>query len=540
MAAVERRARLIMLGVVLSVAVVVGIAPLLPPEPRSDERSFSADAALADVAQIAVEPRPIGSAGSRQARDFILDRLEDLGIETETQTVEVPDYYRGTGTTTVTNVMARLPGSDSTGTVALIGHYDTVPTTSGANDNASAVAILLEAGRLLVADPQMRNDVILLFTDGEEPAPRFGSIAFVTDHPWARDAAFVINLEAIGTTGPSLLAETNGPDRWIIDQYASAVPHAAAYSWLTGITGLIGGSNTDFAPFRDAGVSGIDTAYVHESSVYHTEADAPMRVSARSIYQHGANALSLTRELGNVDFTDSKDAVDTVYFTIGRNIVVRYPAVISIPLLALAGMLLGYAVWKRHDPRSALRIAATGLVTAIVAALGITAIWIPLALWRNSMGIAESYAYLAMFVALIGFAGRIGRRIGTRGHPIGSLSGIALVWWLMALLTALVDPGIAYLFVWPALAAGLVLLPFGEAHRLSPIARYAVLAFVTLPLLVPAIDAFYQFAQPRPGNPGSQILYMVVLSGLLISLVDQLLSAVVTARTETRVTSGTT
>ena len=58
--------------------------------------------------------------------------------------------------------------------VALVAHFDSDPTTPGANDDAAGVAAILETARVLLSGPPLRNDVILLFTDGEEPAPRFG------------------------------------------------------------------------------------------------------------------------------------------------------------------------------------------------------------------------------------------------------------------------------------------------------------------------------------------------------------------------------
>jgi hypothetical protein len=39
-----------------------------------------------------------------------------------------------------------------------------------------------------------------------------------------------------------------------------------------------------------------------------------------------------------------------------------------------------------------------------------------------------------------------------------------------------------------------------------------------LVVLVPPIDFFLQFAQPRPGNPDSQILFTISLSVFLIAL----------------------
>lgn len=91
-----------------------------------------------------------------------------------------------------------------------MGHCDTVPASPGANDDAAAVAAVLETARALLAGHRLRNDVILLFTDGEEPAPRYGSAAFVAEHPWAADIEFVINLEAIGSGGPSSLVAAVG------------------------------------------------------------------------------------------------------------------------------------------------------------------------------------------------------------------------------------------------------------------------------------------------------------------------------------------
>ena len=42
-------------------------------------------------------------------------------------------------------------------------------------------------------------------------------------------------------------------------------------------------------------------------------------------------------------------------------------------------------------------------------------------------------------------------------------------------------------------------------------------------VLIPAIDFFYQFAQPRPGNLDSQILATIAVPVMLIALAAQLL-----------------
>jgi hypothetical protein len=53
-------------------------------------------------------------------------------------------------------------------TLVLIGHHDAVPGSPGANDDGSAVAILLGLAERLSRDPPRRVRVRLLFTGGEE------------------------------------------------------------------------------------------------------------------------------------------------------------------------------------------------------------------------------------------------------------------------------------------------------------------------------------------------------------------------------------
>ncbi len=73
--------------------------------------------------------------------------------------------------------MARLPGRGNTRAFALMGHYDSVRYGPGAADNGASVAALLETARALRAGPPLSNDVLFVFTDGEETG-LFGAKAF--------------------------------------------------------------------------------------------------------------------------------------------------------------------------------------------------------------------------------------------------------------------------------------------------------------------------------------------------------------------------
>lgn len=84
------------------------------------------------------------------------------------------------------NIIVTLPGKTDPEEVTVIGaHYDTAAGTPGADDNASAVAVLLEMCRLLKDYPPARTLKLVFFTLEEPPIFRSESMgSFV----YARDA----------------------------------------------------------------------------------------------------------------------------------------------------------------------------------------------------------------------------------------------------------------------------------------------------------------------------------------------------------------
>lgn len=514
---------------VLLGAGAIGWTSLIPPAVSADfdATAFSAVKAFDHIERIAGEPRPIGSPANQRTRNYVVTRLREMGLVPELQTIEASDYFGGfDDNVSVVNVMARVAGTDSTGAVAMVGHYDTVPTSPGASDDGSAVAIMLESARAILADPPLRNDVIFLFTDGEEPAPRFGSSAFVAGHSWAGDVGFVINLEAAGSGGPSIVTEINGAERRIIERFVAAVPYPVAFSFLTATTELIGGSTSDFASFRARGIPGVELTYLHGSPIYHTWADSPDRLSLRSLQQQGANALALTRHLGDVDLGPSPDDSDSVFFTIGRGLVLHYPTAWALPIVLFAGAVLAGAVWRQRLWRRMLRSAGATILNVVVAAGVAVGIWSALAGWRSTMSVTESYLYLAGLAALTMGIGTALVRLTRRKTGTGpDATGVVAVWWGLGMLSTVAAPGMSYLFVWPAMAGGLALLWRSEASRRGrwQFVRLVVVAVAALALLVPPIDTFYQLAQPRPGNPDSEILFFIAIPVVLLSLVVELI-----------------
>lgn len=472
----------------------------------------------------------MGSEALLGVRDHLVGRLTDLGLEVEVQQVSEPDYYAGgAGTTVVYNVLARVRGTNPTGAVALVAHYDTEPKTPGGNDDGSGVAALLESARAVVSGPRLLNDVLFVFTDGEEPQPRFGASAFADLHPWFQEIGVVANLEAVGSSGPSLLVETSGDQGWIIEHLSVAADHRALFSFLPATVSLFGGVGTDFDVFAERGVPGMSFAYLRGSLIYHTERDTAQSVSAASLQQHGEYLLGIAREFGSIDLADRRaDAGSEVFFPVTPLVFVAYPAWQGVALAL--GVLVAFAgVGVIALRRKELELGALGrgvavILTGAVAAgvVGFVAWW-GLTSIRTTPGVWEAFAYLAVIVALSGAAlSFAGGAVAGRRADAELAWGIVLVWVALAVATAFALPGLGYLFVWPGLA-GVGALGW-RLRRSAANWLWIVVGAPAVVLAVPALEVFFQMAQPRPGNPDSDLTASVVVVSLLAALVMALVA----------------
>ncbi len=506
--------------------IAIGYQSMKPPSPRpaADEAEFSATRAIDHVAAIATEPHPMGSPEIETTRAYIESVLSDLDIPLEHHTVIAPDYFGGRAAPVeVVNLIARLPGSNSTGAIALIAHYDTVPATAGANDNTCAVATLLETARAVRAGPQLRNDVILIFTDGEEPSPRPGSTSFVSEHAAFTDIALAVNFEASGGSGASLLVETSGPETWLLNELGAIDSHPAAFSFATEIASLIGEIGTDFDQFRNAGTPGMHFAYLHGSSIYHTESDDLDSVNLGSLQHHGNHALGIAQRFGSLDIRTPTGEGAAVFFSI-RPFFVHYPATWALPLMlaAVAGLVSGIVRRARSSnaPISVRYLALSPLLVLGSAILG-GIFWALIAAARPTLGVVEGYFYFACLVGAALFTNRwVARR--TRA-PQSSELGVLILWTVLMTVTAFAGRGFSYLFLWPGLAfAGA--LWWRARGPVSRILRFTMVAAATLLLTTPAIDFFLQFSYPRPGNPDSSMPVAAVVPLFLAALVAGMLA----------------
>lgn len=138
-------------------------------------------------------------------------------------------------------------------TVLLAAHYDRFFQSPGANDDASACAILLDVAERL-RGAQLRRNVRVIFFDDEEPTLYFrhpvGSTMYVKDFG-TRGLHAVVNLELNGMGDAIGIWPVDGvEDRPMLKQIADVieeckVPHEFGKR--------IPGFYADFFPFREAG-----------------------------------------------------------------------------------------------------------------------------------------------------------------------------------------------------------------------------------------------------------------------------------------------
>lgn len=370
--------------VTLAALVAVGLtASTRTGQPRpvpanAPDTVFSSARAMSLLVDIARRPRPTGSPEHARVRQLLLDRLSELGLETEVQTTTVMAQVPGAArAATVRNVVGRLSGTAPTGAVLISAHYDSRELAPGAADDGAGLVAILEAVRALGATGPVRNDVIVLFTDAEEPC-LCGARAFVQEHRWIDDVAVVLNFEMRGAGGPSLMFETGAQNGWIVQALEQVDPPPYANSLGYEVYRRMP-NNTDFTEFRAAGKQGLNFAALDRAYVYHQASDRPENLSEATLQHHGTGALATLRSLGEADLR-SVDAPDVTYLTVPLVGLVVYEAAWILPL---SGLLLALALMAWLVVR-----ARGGRVSGMIVGLGVAvlggALCFGIGLWLRS------------------------------------------------------------------------------------------------------------------------------------------------------------
>jgi hypothetical protein len=450
------------------------------PAPASAPAAeFSAERAWAHLEQIGEGPHPIGSPRHEELRQYLQAQLEGLGGTFEVQRTPI-ERLNGFE---VSNLMVRFPGTDPTGTVLLATHYDSVPAGPGVGDAGVSVASLVETARAIAAAGPLRNDVIILLTDGEE-AGLFGGRAFVDEHPWAQDVDLAFNFEGRGVSGVPIVAETEHPTVELMEGILDATPPLATSPIVDrSLSEAYTRRISDFAELKRLDIQGAHIALVGESLYYHSPLD-DLAHSSRSTLQHmGETALGLARHFGDADLAKVRAGSTASWAVAFPGIDLVIPTWLAWPLLFIA-------------------LALALLVARRVRDLGTVAT-------RRELALGVAVPLLCVVAAVV-VGGLVVRLIALDGDADLMLSDLPVHWH-----NAAGDLVHGYLFLWAALAlatAAVVSVLQLARRRLGAVlvagtstAAWAF-ALVLVTLVSPATGAIFSLA--FIGTTGATLLWL--------------------------------
>lgn len=230
--------------------------------------------------------RRTGTPGGLHARQLVVDALRAVGFDPHTQ--PAPECGGA-------NVIATLPGEVDRW--VLVGaHYDHLGTMGqrvfhGANDNAAAVAMLVDVARALRARRPDGRGVLFVAFDGEEPpfyaTGAMGSQAFVRTPTVPLDRIdMMIALELLGhRIGPEGLPDAVGGSVFALGAERSAGTSARVDALAGAVPGItVRRADAEVIPplsdhlgFWEAGVPFMLLTGTRPST-YHTPNDTPDRL----------------------------------------------------------------------------------------------------------------------------------------------------------------------------------------------------------------------------------------------------------------------
>lgn len=224
-----------------------------------------------DLSVLSASPRPIGSQAEQETAQWLQTRLEGMGYIVSTQ-----EYTNDAGQTG-TNVIAVKPAAHEDGDILVIStHHDSVPSSYGASDNASGVAVLLavaEAVKDLPTDMELR---FISFTDEENG--KNGSRFYTASLSEQERQRMIgdIQLDMLGGLGSSGLAicTMDGSGNWLSELLlaGSEIP-------LTRETG------SDHASFQLAGIPSVLVTQSGRGYLYHSMADTASQLNLQQLTQ---------------------------------------------------------------------------------------------------------------------------------------------------------------------------------------------------------------------------------------------------------------
>lgn len=170
---------LIVVALIVLASLLFGIWRFFMPGPEQNESNsdltginkISVEKLEADVQFLSdtIGQRNIHTPGSlEKSASWIEERMNKVGYKPDRHTYQISGLRYGGRSSD--NIIAESTGSENPGEIVIVGaHYDTVYNSPGANDNASAVAVLFSLAEWFSDRRQSRTIRFVAFVNEEPP-----------------------------------------------------------------------------------------------------------------------------------------------------------------------------------------------------------------------------------------------------------------------------------------------------------------------------------------------------------------------------------
>jgi hypothetical protein len=249
-----------------------------------------------------------------------------------------------------------------------------------------------------------------------------------------------------------------------INELAETVSRPVANSLSADIYKLLP-NDTDFTVFKQAGMNGLNFAYIEGVASYHSSLDNMANLDERSLQHHGMYALALARGFGNSDLNAPNSRSDAVYFDLFGRTLIHYSRTTAL-VLAILVALITFGVIALGLKRGLLTLSgqAWGFLALLLSIIGATLLAMLVSWALNTLAGSRTsfqqgdtwtnHLYLTGFVLLTVAATAIFYSLFRKKVSIDNLAAGALLWFLLLLIVShIYFPGGSYLLVWPLLAA---------------------------------------------------------------------------------------
>jgi poly-gamma-glutamate synthesis protein (capsule biosynthesis protein) len=247
-----------------------------------------------------IGPRPAGSPAEAAAACYVEKQFQSYGYEVKIQFVPLPD---GGVSQNVVAWQDTPKKKNRPQPVLILGaHVDTKPTTPGASDNASGVALLLELARVLAKTLTPHQIVFIAFgaeeiIDGNPDHHHYGSRRFVRHiratlyPPSALSQLTMISLDMIGVGTRLHISSIGRP----CSVRLGRALHRLARQQKIPVTAEHGINWSDHEPFENANIPAV---WLHweQNPNYHAPGDTPDKIAVGKIVSVGNLVLSYLRE----------------------------------------------------------------------------------------------------------------------------------------------------------------------------------------------------------------------------------------------------